>query len=129
MNQEIISRYIGQPASLPSDLRAALQRAWNGQPVQLYALADLDHTLKLQQQWLALGATHVAVARAAPDGAWEIESIERSRIRAVAHLSARSGGRPPPRRFHRSGLGAGGGPARARAPVAQTVTSPHLSGG
>jgi len=83
MNQEIISRYIGQPASLPSDLRAALQRAWNGQPVQLYALADLDHTLKLQQQWLALGATHVAVARAAPDGAWEIESIERSRIRAV----------------------------------------------
>src|SRR4029453_3533609 len=83
MNQEIISRYIGQPPSLPSDLRAGLQRAWNGQPIQLYALADLDHTLKLGQQWLALGAPPIAVAPPAANGAWEIESIARSRIRAL----------------------------------------------
>ena len=91
MNQEIISRYIGQPASLPSDVRAALERAWNGRPVQLYALADLDHTLKLGESWLALGASHVAVARPASNGAWEIENVERERIRSlrdVAGLSA-----------------------------------------
>jgi len=83
MNREIIARYIGQPASLPNDLRAALGRVWNGQPVHLYALADLDHTLKLGQQWLALGANHVAVARSASDGTWEIDSVERSRVRSL----------------------------------------------
>jgi ATP-binding cassette subfamily B protein len=83
MNQEIISRYIGQPASLPTDVRAALERAWNGRPVQLYALADLDHTLKLRESWLALGASHVAVARPASNGSWEIESVERERIRSL----------------------------------------------
>jgi len=83
MNREIISRYIGQPASLPNDLRAAVARVWNGEPVLLYALADLDHTLKLEQQWLALGASHVAIARSASDGAWKIETIERSRVRSL----------------------------------------------
>ena len=83
MNREIIARYIGQPASLPNDLRAALGRVWNGQPVHLYALADLDHTLTLGQQWLALGANHVAVARSASDGTWEIDSVERSRVRSL----------------------------------------------
>jgi len=83
MNREIIARDIGQPASLPNDLRAALGRVWNGQPVHLYALADLDHTLTLGQQWLALGANHVAVARSASDGTWEIDSVERSRVRSL----------------------------------------------
>src|SRR5688500_6440049 len=83
MNQEIISRYIGQPSKLPAELRAALHRAWDGQPVQLYALADLDHTLKLGESWLALGASHIAVARPANGGTWNVESIERSRIRAL----------------------------------------------
>jgi ATP-binding cassette subfamily B protein len=83
MNREIISRYIGQPASLPNDLRAAFAHAWHGEPVQLYALADLDHALKLGQHWLALGASHVAIARPASHGAWEIESIERARVRSL----------------------------------------------
>jgi ATP-binding cassette subfamily B protein len=83
MNQAIISRYIGQPASLPSELRSALERAWDGQRVELYALADLDDTLRLRESWLALGASHVAVARTAADGSWQIESVERSRVRAL----------------------------------------------
>ena len=41
-DQEIISRYIGQPARLPAELRARIEREWGNQPVQLYALADLD---------------------------------------------------------------------------------------
>jgi ATP-binding cassette subfamily B protein len=83
MNQEIIVRYIGQPASLPRDLRGAIERTWDGEPVQLYALADLDPSLNLAVSWLALGPRHVAVACQAPDGSWTIESVERSRIRAL----------------------------------------------
>jgi ATP-binding cassette subfamily B protein len=82
MNQEIIARYIGQPATLPPELRAALERAWDGQPVQLYALADLDHRLTLGESWIALGVDHVAVARHTGH-TWAIDSIERRRVRAI----------------------------------------------
>jgi len=83
MNQEIISRYIRQPASLPAELRANLGRVWGGDDVQLYALADLDDDLMLTESWLALGARHVAVVRAGPDGEWDIDSVARARIRAL----------------------------------------------
>jgi ATP-binding cassette subfamily B protein len=83
MEREIITRYIGQPARLPSELRGLVERAWGGQPVQLYALADLDDTLTLAVSWLLLGAEHVAVARASVSGDWDIDVAERSRIRAV----------------------------------------------
>ncbi len=82
-DQEIISRYIGQPARLPTELRARIEREWGNQPVQLYALADLDHGLRLHESWLALGPRHVAVARPAGEGAWSVHSVERARIRAV----------------------------------------------
>jgi ATP-binding cassette, subfamily B, bacterial len=83
MDQEIITRYIHQPARLPGDLRARIEREWGGKPVQLYALADLDHTLKLTETWLALGPTHIAVARSAVAGSYDVQSVERARIRAV----------------------------------------------
>jgi ATP-binding cassette subfamily B protein len=82
MNHEIISRYIRQPARLPDALRDALAREWDGQPIQLYALVDLDEALKLHESWLALGAKHVAVARK-QGGAWHIDSVERSDVRAI----------------------------------------------
>ncbi|HEX6048417.1 MAG TPA: ABC transporter ATP-binding protein [Gemmatimonadaceae bacterium] len=99
MNHEIITRYIGQPASLPGNLRVALERLWGGLPVQLYALADLDNRLKLGESWLVLGTEHVAVARPAandtPDthatsGAWDIESVPRSRIRTIRDVAGLS---------------------------------------
>ena len=83
MEHEIITRYIGQPARLPDALRAQLQRAWGGHPVQLYALADLDDTLTLAESWLLLGPEHVAVARASVGDEWHIDVAERRRIRAV----------------------------------------------
>ena len=83
MNHEIINRYIHQPDRLPGELRARIERAWGDQPVQLYALADLDASLKLGESWLALGPRHVAVARRDADGAWDVRSIERAHIRAV----------------------------------------------
>ena len=82
-DQEIISRYIGQPARLPAELRARIEREWGNQPVQLYALADLDHGHRLHESWVALGPRHVAVARPASEGAWSVHSVERTRIRAV----------------------------------------------
>jgi ATP-binding cassette subfamily B protein len=83
MNQAIIDRYIKQPARLPADLRAQIERAWGGQPVQLYALADLDHTLTLTEAWVALGARHVAVARRDAVDGWDVQSVERARIQSV----------------------------------------------
>jgi hypothetical protein len=54
MNQEIIARYTNQPSRLPAELRARIEREWHGEPVQLYALADIDHEFQLSQAWLAL---------------------------------------------------------------------------
>jgi ATP-binding cassette, subfamily B, bacterial len=82
-DQEIISRYIGQPERLPSELRARIERDWGGEPVQLYALADLDHALRLKESWLALGPRHVALVRHTGDGAWDVLSVERTRIRSI----------------------------------------------
>src|SRR5262245_7854221 len=83
MDQEIINRYIRQPARLPAELRARIEREWGGKPVQLYALSDLDQALRLDESWLALGQTHVSVARQTVDGVWSLTSIERARITAL----------------------------------------------
>src|SRR3954462_10327413 len=83
MEHEIITRYIGQPARLPSELRAQVERAWGGQPIQLYALADLDAALTLSESWLLLGPEHIAVARFSLSDEWEIDVAERRRIRAL----------------------------------------------
>ena len=82
-DQEIISRYIGQPGRLPVELRARIEREWGNQPIQLYALADLDAGLKLHESWLALGPRHVALALPAAEGAWQVHTVERARIRAI----------------------------------------------
>ena len=73
LDQQIVTRYTGQPSRLPADLRRRIESAWDG-PVMLYAFADLDPALQLAETWVALGATQVAVARqAARTGAWEID--------------------------------------------------------
>src|ERR1043165_3450824 len=82
MNQAIIDRYIKQPSRLPPDLRQRIEREWKGQPVQLYALGDLHHTLSLTECWGALGARHVAIA-GREDDAREVQSFERTRIEAI----------------------------------------------
>jgi ATP-binding cassette subfamily B protein len=83
LDEQIIARYLDQPLRLPSDLRRQIEAAWNGAPVQLYALSDLDHTLRLAEAWLVLGPRHVALARRALDNVWDVQSVERSRIEAV----------------------------------------------
>jgi ATP-binding cassette, subfamily B, bacterial len=82
LDDQIIARYTAQPARLPAELRREIETAWQGAPVQLYALADLDQSLRLTEAWLALGPRHVAVARQ-NNGRWEIRSFERRLIQAV----------------------------------------------
>src|SRR5213592_492636 len=81
-DHDVIARYTGQPPRLPPELRREIEARWHGAPVQLYALADLDHAHRLTEEWVALGAGHVAVAQHAGEQ-WELRSVERARIEAV----------------------------------------------
>src|SRR5207249_9174342 len=82
LDDQIIARYTAQPPRLPLELRREIEHAWQGAPVQLYALADLDQSLRLAETWLALGPRHIAVATR-DSGGWDVRSIERSSIEAV----------------------------------------------
>src|SRR2546425_719446 len=63
LDREIVARYTDQPPRLPPELRRRIEASWHGAPVQLYALADLDHALRLTQVWVALGPGQLSVAR------------------------------------------------------------------
>jgi ATP-binding cassette subfamily B protein len=78
-DRQIIERYTDQPALMPPAVRRRVEERFDGNPVQLYALADLDGSLRLSQTWLALGDRAIAVARERGDGV-EVESFERARI-------------------------------------------------
>jgi ATP-binding cassette subfamily B protein len=82
LDHQIIARYADQPPRLPRDLRHRIEADWEGAPVLLYALADLDHTLRLAETWVALGPTHLAIATRGADG-WDVRSLWRARITAV----------------------------------------------
>src|SRR5688500_3086803 len=82
-DQKFISRYIGQPASLTGDLRMRIEREWVNQPVQLYALADLDSEHRLRESWLALGPDHIALAQQHAKGEWSVRSVDRARITSI----------------------------------------------
>src|SRR5205809_1515608 len=82
LDDHIIKRYTAQPTRLPAELRRLIEHAWHGAPVQLYALADLDQSLRLTEAWLALGPRHLAVARRESSG-WHVRSVERAQIQAI----------------------------------------------
>lgn len=90
IDAEIVERYTDQPAAMPRAVRAAIEGAWGGRPVQLYALLDLDAGLRLSEAWLALGPDAVAVAEER-DGAWAVRSFERARIEGVLEAPGLSG--------------------------------------
>jgi hypothetical protein len=82
IDREIIGRYIGQPGQLPPALREQIEREWGNEPVQLYAMSDLDAGLRLVESWVALGPRRLAIARA-HNGSWDVRSIDRLDIQAV----------------------------------------------
>ena len=90
MDQEIIARYIGQPSRLPAELRARIEREWGNRPIQLYALADLDQSLRLGESWVALGADHIALAQPTGEGGYRVHSVDRARIRVVQEATGLS---------------------------------------
>jgi ATP-binding cassette subfamily B protein len=81
-DEEIIARYTDQPQRLPPELRRLIEATWGGDPVQLYALADLDESLRLCETWVALGPRQLGFARHTEAG-WEVESVERAEVRDV----------------------------------------------
>jgi len=81
-DRAILERYTDQPAALPRALRASIERRFLGRPVQLYALADLDASLRLSETWIALGARELAVASLQGDRP-EIRTFPRSAVKGV----------------------------------------------
>ena len=82
LDDHIIERYTAQPTRLPAELRRQIEHAWQGAPIQLYALADLDQSLLLSETWFALGPSDIAIAKRDSEG-WDVRSIARSSIEAV----------------------------------------------
>ena len=83
-NQEIIRRYTDQPERMPAEIREQIQQSWNGLPVQLYAVADLDASMKLTQSWVALGPEQITVLKPGMNGLKpELRSIPRSAVKEV----------------------------------------------
>jgi ATP-binding cassette subfamily B protein len=82
---ELLGRYADQPCQLPTDVRGRIEASWGDQPVQLYALADLDATLRFGETWVALGPEHLAEVRRDPtcESGWQIQSFERKQIQEV----------------------------------------------
>jgi ATP-binding cassette subfamily B protein len=81
-DRAILERYTDQPAALPRALRASIEKRFLGRPVQLYALADLDASLRLTETWLALGPREIAVASLQGERP-EIRTFPRSELTAV----------------------------------------------
>jgi len=90
-DQAIIRRYTDQPAQLPADVRRRIEEAWGDEPVQLYAMADLDLRMRLDEAWLVLGPSRVAFAHRADGHGWSIQHVVRSRIEAVRDTPGLSG--------------------------------------
>ncbi|MDP8238691.1 MAG: ABC transporter ATP-binding protein [Candidatus Hatepunaea meridiana] len=82
-NEELISRYTDQPSEMPRGLRDKIEKQWNNGPVQLYAMADLNASLKLTHTWIALGSEHISIVSDSGRDNGEIKNIELSQIQTV----------------------------------------------
>lgn len=81
-DHRIIRRYMDQPEALPAALRREIVERMSGGEVQLYALADLDASLRLAETWLCLGPRHVAVAKCSGRQT-VIRTFDRASVREV----------------------------------------------
>ncbi len=86
-NRRIIGRYGDQPEAMPAAARERFEAAWQGRPVQLYALADLDDSMRLARVWLALGPEQVGLLEENADGRFgEVQTIARTKIKHVREI-------------------------------------------
>jgi len=82
-NVELISRYTDQPAKMPREIRDKIEKHWNKHPVQLYAMVDLDGSMKLTRKWVALGTDYLAIVRFDEQNNETVNNIKLSRIQKV----------------------------------------------
>ena len=80
---ELVERYTDQPGRLTDGLRAEIQRAWGGEPIVAYALADLDSELELAERWFALGPSSLAVLDARAHGRGRLQVFPRSELTSL----------------------------------------------
>ena len=79
IDRQIIERYTDQPARMPAEVRSAVEDAWGGRAVQLYALSDLAAGMRLTDRWLVLCEDRVGIAKRVGQ-AWRVDDFERRRL-------------------------------------------------
>lgn len=82
-NRTLLREMVGQPDRLPAALHRQFEERWSGRPVQLYAMTDLDPSLRQTEVWLCLGAERLGIARARPDGGYDLRDFERREVTRV----------------------------------------------
>ncbi|MFP4382039.1 MAG: ABC transporter ATP-binding protein [Candidatus Sumerlaeia bacterium] len=82
-NAEIIRRYTTQADRMPDELRRQIEADWQGDAIQLYAVADLDASMRFDENWLAVGESRFAVAHRENGSGWRVQSFERNRVKAL----------------------------------------------
>jgi len=86
-DEAIVRRYTNQPEHMPVELRRQIEDFWGGHPVQLYAVADLDHTMHLVHTWVAIGPDQVALIKGSNGHAAEIvASFPRTHITELREI-------------------------------------------
>ncbi len=63
LNARLIDSYASQPGVLPPEIRARLRRLWGDHEILLYALADLDESMRLSETWVVLGEQELVLLR------------------------------------------------------------------
>ena len=83
-NIEMITRYTDQPVRMPNDVRKQIETLWKGEKIQLYAMADLDDSMKFVCKWIALGSSKIAIIEPSNNcGDVNINIFQRSQVKAI----------------------------------------------
>ncbi len=89
----LVEKFTNQPSILPETIRHRVEKAWGTQePIQLYAMADLDRSLNLTETWVCLSPNRVAIVKTRTGGNGDIQFSDFARedlkhIREVHSLS------------------------------------------
>ena len=89
-DRQIIRRYTDQPERLPEEVRTLVEADWDGEPVLLYAMIDLDGSFRLAEAWLVLGPEHLALV-VQDAGRWWVRSVLRGRVEQIHESPGLSG--------------------------------------
>ena len=89
LNKAIIEQYTDQPAELPESIRRELEGMWQGDPVQLYALSDLNPSLEPAKTWVILSANELALV-SGENGKQQLERIPREQIKEIRETGGHS---------------------------------------